>query len=98
MNFWNNLKSGCANLSPDCQDASRAQSEALDHPLPPSKKVGLWLHLRICKWCRRYGQQIRFLRTAAHEHHDELTEAAPYKLSPEARERIKQKLQSEKKS
>ena len=97
MKFWSKIKSGCANLSPNCQDASRAQSEALDHPLPPSKKAGLWFHLCLCKWCRRYGKQIRFLHTASHEQHDELTEAAPYRLSPEARERIKQKLQSEKK-
>jgi len=96
MNFWSNLKSGCANLSPDCREASQAQSEALDHPLPRSKRVGLWLHLLICKWCRRYGKQIRFLRVAAHEHHDELTDAVPQKLSPTARERIKRRLQSEK--
>jgi len=96
MSFWSKLKSGCANLSPDCREASRAQSEAIDHSLPPSKRIGLWLHLLICKWCRRYGQQLRFLRVAAHEHPDQLTEAAPQKLSPEARERIKQKLSSEK--
>jgi hypothetical protein len=96
MNFWNRLKSGCANLSPNCREASRAQSEALDHPLPLMKRIGLRLHLLMCKWCRRYGQQIRFLRTAAHEHSDELTEAAPQKLSSEARERMKRKLQTEK--
>jgi hypothetical protein len=96
MNFWNKLKLGCANLSPDCRDASRAQSEALDHPLSPSKRIGLWLHLLICKWCRRYGKQIRFLRVSAHGHHDALAEAVPQKLSPTAREQIKQKLRSEK--
>ena len=96
MNFWSKLKAGCANLSPDCREASRAQSEALDHPLPLTQRVGLWLHLLLCKWCRRYGKQIRFLRTAAHEHHDELTDSAPQKLSVSARERIKQRWQSEK--
>jgi len=98
MSFWSKLKSGCANLSPDCREASRAQSAAIDHPLPPSKRIGLWLHLLICKWCRRYGRQLRFLRIAAHEHPDRLTEAAPQKLSAEARERIKKKLSSEKQS
>jgi hypothetical protein len=96
MNFWNQLKSGCADLSVNCREASRAQSEALDHPLPPMKRIGVWLHLLICKWCRRYGRQIRFLHAAAHEHHEELTEAVPQKLSSEARERIRQRLQSEK--
>jgi len=96
MNFWSKLRLGCANLSPDCREASRAQSEALDHSLPPTRRVGVWLHLLICKWCRRYGRQIRFLRMAAHEHHDEFTEAAPQKLSSEARDRMKRKLQAEK--
>jgi len=98
MNFWSKIKSGCANISPDCQEASRAQSEALDRPLPPSKRIGLWLHLLMCKWCRRYGQQIRFLRDAAHEHQDELTDATPQKLPADARERIRRKLESEKSS
>ena len=96
MNFWSKLKSGCAALSPDCREASRAQSEALDRPLPLTKRVGVWLHLLICKWCRRYGRQIRFLRAAAHEHPEDLTEAVPQKLSPEARERMKLKLHAEK--
>jgi hypothetical protein len=98
MNFWSKFRSGCANLSPGCREAARAQSEALDHPLPPTKRAGLWLHLLICKWCRRYGKQIRFLGAAAHEHTDALTEAVPQTLSVNARERMKQKLQSEKSS
>jgi hypothetical protein len=100
MNFLNKtltaLKSGLSSLSPTCRDASRLQSEALDHPLPPSKRLGLWLHLLICKWCRRYGKQIRFLRQAAHKHPDELTQATLQNLSSEARERIKRRLQNEK--
>jgi hypothetical protein len=96
MNFWSKFKTTCANLSPDCRAAGRAQSEALDHPLPRSKRLGLWLHLLICVWCRRYGKQIRFLGSAAHEHQADLTEAVPQKLSATARERIKQKLTSEK--
>jgi predicted AAA+ superfamily ATPase len=90
------LKSGYGALSPTCRDASRLQSEALDKKLSLSKRLGLWLHLLICKWCRRYGKQIRFLRSAAQECPDHLTEAGPQKLSAEARERIRQRLQSEK--
>jgi hypothetical protein len=93
VSFWNKIKSGCAALSPNCREAVRAQSEALDHPLPPARRLGLWLHLLICKWCRRYGEQIRFLGEAAHKHPDELMETMPQKLSADARERIKQQLQ-----
>ena len=90
MNSWNKIKSVCAELSPNCREATRAQSEALDHPLPPLRRFGLRLHLFICKWCRRYGRQIRFMRDAVHDHEEKLVEAAPQKLSAEARERIKQ--------
>jgi hypothetical protein len=100
MSFLNTiiarLKSALNSLSPTCRDASRLQSEALDHPLPPVRRLGLWLHLLICKWCRRYGRQVRFLQHAAHEHPDELAEACPQKLSGEARARILKQLQKEK--
>jgi hypothetical protein len=96
MNRFEKIKSVCAALSPNCRDASRAQSEALDHPLPTAKRLGLWLHLLICKWCRRYGNQIRVLHHAAHEHCEALTEATPNKLSSDARERIKRLLQEKK--
>jgi hypothetical protein len=96
MKFWNKIRSACAELFPNCQEAVRAQSEALDHPLPLAKRLSLWLHLLICKWCRRYGKQIKFLRDAAQGHLEQFTEAEPQELSPEARERIKRRLQDQK--
>jgi hypothetical protein len=93
MNFWTKFRSIGATWMMDCRTASRAQSEMLDRPLSPSTRAGLWLHLLICKWCRRYGKQIRFLREAARDHPDQLTGAAPPGLSAEARERIKRSLQ-----
>jgi len=42
-------------LSPGCREASRLQSEALDQPLSLPQRLGLRLHLLICKWCRRYA-------------------------------------------
>lgn len=79
-------------LSPNCKEAIRLQSEALDHPLPPLRRIGLRIHLALCVWCSRYGKQIKFLRTVAqhcdHEHQPK------HELPPEARERIKRALQS----
>ena len=96
MTFWNKIRSACAELSPNCREAVRAQSEALDHSISLSKRLGLWLHLLLCKWCRRYGKQIGFLHDAAREHQERLVEAEPQKLSPAARERIKQRLHAQK--
>ena len=83
-------------LLPTCRQVSRLQSDALDQPLSLPKRFGLRLHLLVCKWCRRYGKQIRFLHQAVHEHPDELSQATPRTLSPEARERLKNSLRSEK--
>ena len=87
------FKTCLCTLAPNCREAARLQSEALDEKLTFSKRFGLSLHLLICKWCRRYGRQVRFLREAAHEHPDQLVEAMPQKLSSEARERIKKRLE-----
>jgi hypothetical protein len=83
-------------LLPTCREVSRLQSDLLDQSLSLPKRFGLRLHLLICKWCRRYGKQIRFLREAVHEHPDEVNEATPRTLSPEARERLKNSLRGEK--
>jgi len=82
-------------LSPNCREAVRLQSDALDRPLSPLQRAGLWLHLLLCKWCRRYGRQIAFLRTVAHDcdHAHEPENILP----PEARERIKHALNVAKK-
>jgi len=88
------LKSSLGTLMPSCREASRLQSEALDGKLSGAKRFGLSFHLLMCKWCRRYGRQIRFLRETAQEHPDRLADAVPQKLSPEARERIKRRIQS----
>jgi len=91
------LKSGFSTLMPTCRQVARLQSDALDRRLSLSKRFGLRLHLLLCKWCRRYGKQIRFLRRAAREHSDELNEAAPRRLSSEARERLKRTVRNESK-
>ena len=96
MSFWQKAIAACIAvcraLVPDCRDAARAQSEMLDRALPPARRTGLWLHLLLCQWCRRYGLQIRFLRDAAREHQDELAGTEADGLSEAARERIKWRL------
>ncbi len=79
-------------LAPNCREAIRLQSDALDRPLPLLRRIGLRIHLALCIWCLRYGRQIKFLRTAA-QHCDADHGLAPT-LPPEARERIKRRLQA----
>ena len=84
-------------LSPNCREATRLQSEALDRPLGLGQRIGLRIHLVLCKWCRRYGKQIAFLRSAAHRHEEQDECLPPQSLPPEARERIKRRLREEEK-
>jgi hypothetical protein len=72
-------------LSPNCKEAIRLQSDALDRPLSRVQRLGLRIHLMLCVWCSRYGKQIKFLRVAA-QHCDHEHEPA---LPPEAKERIR---------
>jgi hypothetical protein len=93
MNMLRAFSRKVGELSPNCREAARLQSEALDHPLGLGQRVGLRLHLVLCKWCRRYGTQLRFLRSAAQRGIDH--EHTSQSLPPGARERIKRRLRDE---
>ena len=89
MNWLANL---FRTLSPNCRDAVRRQSEALDRPLTGLSRWGLWIHLLLCRACRRYGRQLRFLRSSSrHCSHPEASLPGP-DLSAAARERLKKAL------
>ena len=98
MNWIANLKRAFAHalgaVFQDCKHATRLQSEALDHRLTPLQRIGLRCHLALCKWCRRYGEQIRFLRVAARKYGEDPVDPGTGGLSAEARKRILEKLQS----
>lgn len=96
MNFFMSLVRGVGVLSPSCKEASRLQSEALDHPLSISQRIGLRIHVALCKWCRRYGKQLRFLRIVAGEQENHDHSLPPQSLSPDAKQRISERLKLEK--
>jgi hypothetical protein len=83
------IKQWMLDLSPACKQASELQSKALDEPIPVRQRIGLWIHLRLCKWCRRYGRQIAFLRKACQKCDDHAQEAPTAALSTQAREKLK---------
>ncbi len=89
------LAKAIALLSPTCKEASRLQSQALDRKLSLMQRIGLRLHLLLCKWCRRYGKQIGFLHDATREHPEQFSESHAQTFSLDARERIKQRLRAE---
>jgi len=55
MNWFQKLKQGLAALAPDCREATRLQSEQMEQSVGFMQRMGLRMHLLMCKWCRRYG-------------------------------------------
>ena len=79
---------------PDCREAERLQSRRLDEDLALSIRSRLWIHCLMCSCCRRFGNQITFIRRLCREmpeHGDDL--ARKHALPPEAKERIRIELE-----
>jgi hypothetical protein len=81
-------------LSPNCKEVTRLQFDSIDWKLSPFQRVGLRLHLVLCKWCRRNGSQVKVLRSAAQYCEEQQGADVPQKLSSSARARIWARLQS----
>ena len=44
-----------------CREAARLVSERTDRSLPLVKRISLLLHLLVCRFCRRYSKQVKFI-------------------------------------
>lgn len=78
----------------NCKKVSRLVSESLDRKLPLYQRMGIRIHLLMCKFCRRFQQQLMLIReTLRAESLYEDTE--PYLSLPlEAQKRIKRFLRN----
>jgi hypothetical protein len=46
----------------NCKQASQLISQSLDRSLTLRERIALLLHLIICKYCKRFSQQVQTLR------------------------------------
>jgi len=96
VKLWNNLVAFVAELSPSCRWTTRWLSEAFEQPPSLRRRLGLRMHLALCKWCRRYRDHLGFARRAAGWYGEDGTRASTARLPTDARTRIKRILQTEK--
>lgn len=77
-----------------CRETARLASERMDRDLGTGERVALWLHLMMCRHCRRYAAQLKLLRRAARRvlERDAHKPGADGRLSAEARARIADRL------
>ncbi len=80
-----------------CRDVTQLISRSMDTSLPVGKRIGVRIHLLICRFCARYEKQLLLIReTVRRVVAEEELPGAPSAeaLSEDARGRIRQALQS----
>ena len=79
-----------------CKEASRKISEGMERPLSRGERIGLRLHLLLCRSCSAFRRQVRALdglvQQRFRDQEGEPTEPLSESLPPEARERIAREL------
>lgn len=66
----------------NCKETTHLISEAQDRSLSFTEKAGLETHLLMCSGCRRYREQMVFLRTLCRQYPDRLTANPDQENSP----------------
>jgi hypothetical protein len=85
-----------ANVTPPCHEITRLLSKSMDGRLPLRKRLLIRLHFTVCIWCKRYSEQLKFLRKYSSRMAENGCEKAPVMLSSGARERLKNALRENK--
>ncbi|MFP5384006.1 MAG: zf-HC2 domain-containing protein [Gammaproteobacteria bacterium] len=52
----------------NCEQATKLLSESLDRPLTVRERMGVNMHLMMCRGCRNCGQHMQDLRHIAREY------------------------------
>ena len=72
-----------------CDEASKLLSDGMERPLSRPERIGLRLHLWICRACRRFRRQILLLRHLMHGlSQEDPPEASAPPLSEDGRARL----------
>ncbi len=79
---------------PPCKQTVEVISQSFERPLSTRERVLLKLHLWVCMWCVWYLEHLQLIRDTVRKDSQDLPELDPSTpgLSPEAHDRIKQKL------
>jgi len=77
----------------NCKEVTRMVSESLDRALPFYQRMGIRIHLMMCKFCTRYRRQLLILSEAIRLKPIQGEEIElPISLPPEAKLRLKRLL------
>jgi hypothetical protein len=89
--FTAGIEEWIAAHTPSCTHITRMVSDSLDRPAGWRTRFTLRLHYLVCCYCRRYEEQLHWLRRFARGLPGHLEEA-PAGLDESAKQRIKERL------
>jgi len=77
----------------NCKKVTQLLSESLDRNLPLYQRMGMRIHLMMCKFCSRYKEQLLFLRKTARLYSENSEDSdLSIQLSSEVGKRIKESM------
>lgn len=77
----------------NCKKVTQLLSESLDRNLPLYQRMGMRIHLMMCKFCSRYKEQLLFLRKTARLYSESSEDSdLSIQLSSEVGKRIKESM------
>jgi hypothetical protein len=80
----------------NCKEVTTMVSESMDRRLPFFQRMGIRLHLFMCRFCSRFRRQLLLLTKISQVQGTYLAQLEPSgALSPEARSRIKQAMRQQ---
>ena len=80
----------------NCKEVTYMVSESLDRELPFLQRMGIRMHLFMCKFCSRFRKQLLLFTKVSQVLSTYLAQFEPSgTLSPEARARIKQTMRNQ---
>jgi hypothetical protein len=94
----NLLMSYLKKLLPPCKTIGRLISQSFERKLPLGRRIIVRLHLRWCKACVRFLEQLTLLRNLVRQRADLLEDSRKSRRTPsltnEAREQLERKIES----
>lgn len=75
-----------------CREVSQLVSESLEHKLPVRKRIAVWTHNIMCRFCFGFARQLRLVHRVVRDHPERLEPdpaSRDAQLPDHARERIK---------
>ena len=77
----------------NCKKVTYLVSESLDRKLALHQRMGMRMHLMMCKFCSRYQEQLLFLSKTARQYSERSEEPDPsIQLSSDVGKRIKESM------